>query len=64
MKTPPAKCLHCGKPAICRGLCQTAYAIALAMVKGGVTTWKALEDNGKAAPLKREYTTREWLMSK
>ena len=54
MKNEP--CISCGKPlSLCRGLCYNrCYQKARQLVARGETTWRDLEDAGKARPLKSE----------
>lgn len=59
------KCLfpNCKRKVVRRGLCNTCYQTAYRLVQTERTTWKELEDKGKAisAPPKKGQIT-EWFL--
>jgi len=40
----------CPSPRVSRGLCRTHYQTALHLIRRGLTSWKSLEGQSKAAP--------------
>lgn len=48
------KLCDCQHPHYARGLCQICYQYALDMIGRGETSWKQLEEAGKARPLIRK----------
>lgn len=46
------KICDCTGPHFARGLCQMCYQYALKMIANGETTWKQLELEGKAKPIR------------
>ena len=59
------KCLNpdCTKEGATRGLCTPCYQCARRLIKLGQTSWKALEDAGRATkPGNASSKTIEWLL--
>lgn len=44
------ECLHCDRPAHCRGLCAVCYELARREVAAGQSTWEDLEKKGYVKP--------------
>jgi hypothetical protein len=67
MKPPVCLVPNCRRTAHGRGLCTLCYTIARRLVRKGLTTWAALESNGKCLPktTKRTHTAkaRAWFLS-
>jgi hypothetical protein len=65
-KASPRKCLHCDKPAICRGLCSTDYNAANHLIRAKKVNWDRLIKVGKALPSRNDERSKRqaWFLEK